>query len=134
MAASSLSRAFVGAVLIVLLVLPACVKRVERNVPGRGGLPSGIVHSGPAPVEVNPEWPVYPGSVSRATGVYETSDLFQTVVSYYTQLLGIEPAVGGQFGETRIFAMPGYTLILFPMTPSGTEIHFEDNENGSGTQ
>jgi hypothetical protein len=106
--------------------LPACRRSIQRNDPGPGGLPRGIVEEG-RPTLSGEEYPVYSGAIERSRGVYETTDSIAEVRSYYAELLGMEPERTGQHGDVLRFETAEFTLVLLPLTPSaggGTEIRF----------
>jgi hypothetical protein len=107
----------------VLFTGAGCKKGAEKNVPGPGGLPSGIVRSENAPASET-EFPVFPGATQRATGVYETSASMDEVVAFYKQQFGVDPEITGAQGETRTFRRPQYTLVILSSVTGGTEINF----------
>ncbi|MCK4719785.1 hypothetical protein KAU08_03955 [bacterium] len=119
---------------IIPLALYGCKTTVETNEPGPAGLPKGIVDEG-SPSLDDQDFPVYPDSVQRATGVYETGDSFESVIQYYTELLGFSPVeVGGISGEILTFETGEYILMILPLSIGdtiGTEIRFTILEEGS---
>jgi len=111
---------------LITVLLTACPKRIETSEPGRGGLPSGIVEEGNAPLG-DENYPLYPGSVLKAKGIYETTDRIEIVRDYYIDLLRMQPETRDDYGEVFTFVTAEYTLVLLPrLAPeSGTEIGFE---------
>ena len=120
-------------VLSIALILSAisCVKPVKRSAPGPGGLPTGVVPQGQPPAP-NPAWPLYAGATRVAVDFYTTADSIDVVRAYYSDLLKIEPIVRDEAGVVQTYLAPEYTLVLVPMTPSGTEIHFSPPEPAGG--
>lgn len=116
------------------LVLSGCKTTVETNEPGPGGLPKGIVEEG-SPSLNDHDFPVYPDSVQRATGVYETEDSIESVNQYYTELLGFSPVnLDESSDEALTFETGEYILVIFPLSIgdiTGTEIRFTILEEGS---
>ncbi len=120
---SRLSALVLTAACLALVV--GCPKRVEVNQPGPGGLPRGIVEEGTASDVKDEGLPIYPGSVRRATHVYETQDSIEKVRDYYTRLLGVQPVTRDERKEALAFDTADFTVILLPMGSSGgTEIDF----------
>lgn len=116
------------------LVLSGCKTTVETNEPGPGGLPKGMVDED-SPALDDQDFPVYPDSIQRATGVYETGDSFESVIQYYTELLGFSPVKLGEIsGEILTFETGEYILLILPLPIGdtiGTEIRFTILEEGS---
>ncbi len=110
----------------------SCVKTVEQGRRGPSGLPTGTGEERQEPSEpVSPEdsgFPLYPGSIQKASGVYQTSDPIETVKTYYVGLLGMGPEVRGDMGEALAFETPEYELVLLDLasTSGGTEIRFTE--------
>ncbi|MCX6645453.1 MAG: hypothetical protein NTY09_03720 [bacterium] len=113
------------ACLIVLAVVSGCkTTSVRRNTSGPGGLPRGIVEEG-APPPPESDYPVYPGSVLKTVGVYETTDSISTVGNYFNELLGITPLSNDPNQETLTFETDEFTLLCLPLPDEGgTEIRF----------
>ncbi|MFH1676167.1 MAG: hypothetical protein ABIC40_04000, partial [bacterium] len=107
-----------------------CVKNIEQNEKGPGGLPKVKVEENRPPA-TNTDYPVYPGATLRATNVYETRDSIDQVKSYYKDLLNMEPEIPDEPKEmegTEVFTFitPEYELVILALLSAegGTEIHF----------
>lgn len=122
-------------VLSFALILSAisCIKPVKKSAPGPGGMPTGVVPQGQPPAP-NPAWPLYAGASRIAVDFYTTTDSIDIVKTYYSDLLKIEPIVRDEAGVVQTYLAPEYTVVLVPMTPSGTEIHFSASEPAGGQQ
>ena len=121
------SHSFMLLVFCAALLIAACScgKAATKNAPGPGGLPSGTVRGAAAPeTPDDPAWPIYPGSKRIAMGSYQSSDPIGTVSSYYVTATGVQPKAGGEMGQTLTFMAKDFILVLIPMDPAGTEIHF----------
>ncbi len=115
---------------VCAVILIACPGAIEKNEPGPGGLPKGIVEEG-TPPETEEDFPIYPGAVKRASGVYDSRDPIFTVREYYVELLGMEPVILDERGEALTFKTDQYTLVLLPMSSAsggGTEISFQSKD------
>jgi hypothetical protein len=113
------------ACLIIFTVISGCKNTgIRKNTTGPGGLPRGLVEQG-TPQMPETDYPVYPGSVLKTVGVYETTDPISTVQSYYSELLNIEPAPTNPSQGMLTFQTDQFTLVCLSMpNESGTEIRF----------
>lgn len=120
-------------ILSIALVVSAvsCVRPVKKSAPGPGGLPTGVVPQGQPPAP-NPAWPLYAGATRVASDFYTTTDSIGVVRAYYSNLLKIEPITRDEAHVVLTYLAPEYTVVLVPMTPSGTEIHFSPPEPSGG--
>lgn len=119
---------------LVLILFSGCkVPSVEKNDPGPGGMPRGIVDEGDLPAS-DREYPVYPDAVIRANGVYESTDQIETVREYYDELLGIEPVSYDTDQEVLTYETSEFKLVIMPLPmngTTGTEIRFS-SVDGAG--
>jgi hypothetical protein len=110
-------------VLLVVLSTSSCIGSVKKSAPGPGGLPGGVVQQGQPPA-ADANWPLYAGATRVANDFYTTTDPIGTVRAYYSDLLKIEPVARDEAKVVLTYFAPEYTVVLVPLTPSGTEIHF----------
>ena len=130
--ARNITRSLIFVLSIALIVSAvSCVKPVKKSAPGPGGLPTGVVPQGQPPAP-NPAWPLYAGATRVAVDFYTTTDSIDIVRAYYSNLLKIEPIVRDEAGVVQTYLAPEFTVVLVPMSPSGTEIHFSAPEPSGG--
>jgi hypothetical protein len=83
--------------------------------------------------EGDSKYPVYPGATRRSGATYETSDSLEQVKTYYTELLGVEPAARDEGGNAFTYTTAEFLLVIVRLpyeSGGGTEINFSPPEQG----